>query len=393
MSSDEKRLASGEMWEAWCDRLKAAGKSILDEGFPDSPRERAEGFRWLTRLVTYATQMEIEAGDPRHPFFVKYETPHLQWGGPNPDNVYLRANIDPQSSYRVWADVTGVRQAIFSLNEGDMQLGKFGVFGECSLEQFELGPDGLLEFWISPEEQARNWMPADPRGRLLTIRIYQSDWEHDAAPVFHIERLGAEGEPPPPLDPSSLARGLERAASWVERTAVFWNGYTSAAWDQGKKNVARPAGSTPGGADNILYGSCLWDLDDDEALIIECDRPDAQYWGVTIHTLGWLESGDFADRQTSLNDHQMYVDEDGRFRVVVAHSDPGVPNWIDTEARRHGMLVYRWVWANDNPVPSSRVVPLASVRAQLPAGHPVVDANARRAALSSRREAAWNRFL
>lgn len=392
MSSDERRLASGEMWEAFCDRLKGAGKSIVAEGFPDSPRDRAEGFRWLTRVIAYAAHMDIEAGDAQHPFFIKYEAPHFQWGGPNPDNVYLRANVDPSATYRVWADVTDVRQAIFSLNEGDMQLGEFGVFSERSLREFEVGPDGLLEFWLSPDEQPKNWMPTDPKGRLLTIRVYQSDWERDAAPVFHIERVGAEGEPQATLDPSELARRLDRAATWVEKTAVFWNGYTSAAFARATPNVAGPAGSTPGGADNILYGSCFWELDDDQALIIECGRPDAEYWGVTIHTLGWLESGDFADRQTSLSGHQMHIDEDGRFRVVVSHKDPGTPNWIDTEARRRGLLVYRWVWAKDNPTPSSKVVPIANVRAELPADHPVVDATARQTALSRRRELVWNRF-
>ncbi len=137
MSSDDERLSSGETWRNYCDRLKAAGESIIEDGFPDEPRDRAEGIRWLTRLVVHATQMEVEAGDARHPFFVRYETPANQWGGPNPDNVYLRANVDPSCSYRIWANVAGVRQAIFSLNEGDMQLGEFGVYAEHSLDQFE----------------------------------------------------------------------------------------------------------------------------------------------------------------------------------------------------------------------------------------------------------------
>ena len=393
MTSEAERLMSGQAWEDWCDRLKEAGRSILADGFPDSPRERAEGFRWLTRLITHATQLEVEAGDPRHPFFIKYETPHNQWGGPNPDNLYLRANIEPDASYRVWADVSRVRQAIVSIHEGEMQLGQFGVFSERSLDELEVGPDGRLELWISPTEQPKNWVPANPKGRLLTVRIYQSDWERDAAPVFHIERVGAEGEPRPPLEPAALARALDRAATWVERTATFWNGYTSRGWDHSTPNVAAPARSTPGGADNILYGSCFWELDPDEALLVECAQPDAAYWGLTIHTLGWLESGDFADRQTSLSDQQMHVDPDGRFRAVVAHDDPGVPNWIDCEGRRRGMLVYRFVWAKDNPAPTSRVVPLRDVRGELPDGHPTVSPDARRAALSRRREAAWNRFL
>jgi hypothetical protein len=393
MGGDEEKLASGEAWRAWCDRLKAAGEAILAEGFPDGPRDRAEGIRWLTRLITHATQLEMEAGDPRFPFFVKYETPHNQWSGPNPDNLYLRANVDPRCSYRVWANVKGVRQAIISLNEGEMQLGEFGVFSERSLDALEVDGDVLLELWLSPDEQPKNWVPMHPKGRRLTIRVYQSDWDRDAAPVFHIERVGAEGVPRPPLEPAHVVRALDRSATWVERTAVFWNGYTTQGWNRATPNVATRAGSAPGGADDILYGSCFWELDEDQALVIECDAPDASYWGFSIHTLGWLESGDFADRQTSLNGHQVHVDGDGRLRIVLAAVDPGSPNWIDTEGRRRGLLVYRWVWARDNPVPTSKVVPLAEVRRELPADHPAVGEEARRRSLSRRREAAWNRFL
>jgi hypothetical protein len=393
MGRDEDALMSGEAWRDFCDRLKSAGEGILAEGFPTSPFDRAEGFRWLTRLIVHATQLEVEAGDPRHPFFIRYETPHNQWGGPNPDNVYLRANVDPSCSYRIWANVENVRQLIISLNEGEMQLGELGVFSERSLDDLEVGKDGLLEVWLSPDEQPRNWMPTDPKGRLLTIRIYQSDWERDAAPPFHIEPVGAEGLPPPPLDPAFMTRALDRAATWVERTSTFWNAYTTAGWNRATPNVVAPARAAPGGADNILYGSCFWELGSDQALVIECGVPDAQYWGFTLHTLGWLESGDFAERQTSLNDHQVHVDGDGRMRIVVSRRDPGAPNWIDICGRPRGLLVYRWVWARDNPVPSSKVVDLADVRAELPDDHPRVDAESRRAALTRRRELVWNRSL
>lgn len=392
MSDEADRLISGGAWQDFCRRLMAAGDAILADGFPGAPADRAEGFRWLTRLVVHAAQMEVEAGDPRHPFFVRYETPHNQWGGPNPDNVYLRANVDPSLTYRIWADVRGMRQAIFSLNEGEMQLGEFGVFGECSLDDLEVGDDGRLEILLSPDEQPGNWMKADPRGRLLTIRIYQSDWERDAAPRFHIERVGAEGVPRPFLEPASVTRALDRAATWVERTAVFWNAYTTAGWSRATPNVAAAPRPAQGGADNILYGSCFWELGDDEALLIECEQPDAQYFGFTLHTLGWLESGDFADRQTSLSGHQIHVDRDGRIRVVLAQRDPGVPNWIDIGGRPRGLLVYRWMFARSNPEPTARVLELDALRSRLPEDHPVVDEAARRRALARRREAAWNRF-
>lgn len=390
---DSKQLlTSGEAWHQWCDRLKAAGDTILQPGFPESPSDRAEGFRWLTRLMVHATQIEIEAGDPLHPHFVRYETPTNQWGGPNPDNIYLRANVDPQASYRIWADVTGMRQAIFSLNQGEMHLGEYAVFGEVSLDQLQVEDSGRLQIVLSPERHDGNWIAMHPQGRLLTIRIYQSDWEHDAAPVFHIERIGHEGEPKPALTAADLTRALDRSATWVEKSAGYWNAYTQAGWKHSTPNQINAASSPKGGADNILYGSCFFELGEDEALVITTDAPDAAYWGFCLHTLGWLESGDFADRQTSLNDHQLTFDNDGRVRVVLAHQDPGCPNWLDTEQRPRGLLVFRWVWSKSNPLPCAQKVRLCEVGDALPANHPRVSAEQRRQQLARRREAAWNRF-
>jgi hypothetical protein len=386
-------LLSGAGWRDFCRRLEQLGEKILGGDYSTDPRTRAEGFRALTRLFTYACQLEIEAGDPLFPSFVRLQDPYNQWGGPNPDNVYLRANIDARETYRVWSsDVRGTRQAIFSLHEGDMQLRELGVFSERSLGDCEIAEDGGLELIVSPEEHPGNWLESDPKARILTIRIYQSDWENDAVPSFYIERVGAEGVPRPPLSADALASGLDRAMRWVEASAVFWNQYTRRGHAQATPNVVAPPSATPGGAENILYGSCFWSLADDEALLVSVEQPDADYWSFVTHTLGWLESGDFDQRQTSLNGEQAFIDRDGLVRVVLSARDPGVPNWIDIEGRAEGMLVYRWVWARSKPVPEARVVALSDVRGLVPDEHPVIDDEERRRRLAGRRESLWNRY-
>jgi hypothetical protein len=393
MGDKAAKLLSGEAWRDFCRRLEAVGESILGDAYPDDPRTRAEGFRALTRLLVYATQQEIEAGDPLFPSFIRHQDPYNQWGGPNPDNIYLRANIDPSHGYRVWTDdARGIRQAIFSLHEGDMQLKEYGVYGERSLEQLELTPGGGLELWVSPEDGPGNRITMDPRARIFMIRIYQADWELDTAPTFHIERVGAEGIPRPALEPEALAGGLDRSMRWVEASAAFWNEYTRAAWERSTPNVATAPRSAPGGADNILYGPCMWQLEEDEVLLLDVERPDADYWNFATHTLTWLESGDFDQRQTSLNGEQAHVDQDGRVRVVLAHRDPGVPNWIDVEGRRTGMLIYRWVWARNAPTPEAHLLKLDALRKHMPDSHPVVDPEERRRRLARRRKLAWNRF-
>ncbi len=245
---DSDRLMSGKAWREFCDRLRAAGDRILEPDFPDDERTRTEGFRSLLRLLNYSTRLEVEAGDPLFPDFVRYEEPHTQWGGPNPDNTYLRAVIDPTQTYKIWADVDGMLQAIFCQHEGDMQLEQYGVYHERDLDEFEVDDDGFLELILSPEEHDGNWIPTHPDARLFTIRIYVSDWENHTAPTFHIEREGFEGVAPPPPTPEQLARGLDRAINWVEKTSVYWNGYVQKSFDAATPNVAGEVRSTPGGA-------------------------------------------------------------------------------------------------------------------------------------------------
>ena len=103
------------------------------------------------------------------------------------------------------------------------------------------------------------------------------------------------------------------------------------------------------------------ELEDDEALLIEVAPPEALYWSVSLGNY-WWETIDYANRQSSLNGHQAVLDADGVFRAVVAHSDPGVANWLDTAGNHQGAMIFRWLRADGAPVPTTRVVPLAGLR-------------------------------
>ena len=90
-------------------------------------------------------------------------------------------------------------------------------------------------------------------------------------------------------------------------------------------NAFGPPNTPPGGAPNIAYGGGWWALGPDEALVISHHRPDADYWGWTVHHRHRMDSGDFADHLTSTNGAQAHVDADGRVRLVLAATDPGHP--------------------------------------------------------------------
>jgi hypothetical protein len=382
-----------DAWQRFCGRLGAVGERLAAEPFRQSDADQALCVRHLTRQVVMALQGELEHSDPTHPTFHRYEEPWVQWGGPNPDNVYTRAAIDPAATYRVSGNVTGVRAAIFSLVEGDMHLGQYGVFGERTLTEFEVAPDGSLELWIAPDRHDGNWIGSHPAASVFMIRQYLCDWERDRSASFVIDRIDTRGTPPEPLTSARLADALDRAATWTEESIEYWCAYVERARERLPRNSVTPPTTPKGGAPTIGYGAAWWELGRDDALLIVTDRPDADYWGWTVHHRFRLDSGDFANRQTSLNMAQAFVDDDGRVRLVLAHDDPGVPNWIDTEGQPEGMLVYRSIGTRSRPAPESRILPVGELRAHLPRAHPVVDGNERRAQLAARRAAVLARYL
>jgi hypothetical protein len=393
MDQDADRLLSGEAWREWCDRLKAAGDRILESHFPTDERTRAEGYRALTRRLAYAMRSEIEAADRAFPNFARASDPHSQWGSPNPDCVELRAVIDPNETYKIWADIDGLFQAIFCQLEDNGKPGGSAVSGERHLDTFEIGEDGFLEIILSPDDHSKNWIASHPDASMLTVRIIVSDWENHAAPTFHIERVGAEGERPPPPTAGEVARGLERVVDWIDASTTDWQVAMQDAARTMAPNQPGPIEEEIGGVHSIVEGRCLWDLAEDQALILTWEVPIAQYCNLSAHTVTWLESGDFARRQTSLSGDQIYLDGDGLARLVLSARDPGVPNWIDTEGREEGLLAYRWAWAETMPTPVAQRIKVDEVFGQMPDDHPVVTDEERRGQLSLRREALWNRFV
>jgi len=76
----------------------------------------------------------------------------------------------------------------------------------------------------------------------------------------------------------------------------------------------------------------------------------------------YLQTFEYPWRRISLNRKQMQLGADGAYRIVVAHRDPGVPNWLDTSGRRNGTIYWRFLLPDgDPPTPTTRVVPLAEL--------------------------------
>lgn len=382
-------------WENFHQRMTRLGHAIASDAYPNGPRDQAEGIRHLSRLMQYALQWFVEFGDPAFPAFHRFDDDWLKWGGPGGDFHYLRAKLGPGYAYRVTGNLRGARGFTFSLCEGEMQLNQMAVFGQWNHTHLTIGADGSLAFLLSetrPDGYEGDWFPLDPRTDHLNIRAVVPDWEQDGIPEFYVERLGSQGQAPAPPTPEWLATQLDKAATWVEATVTYWNRTIGRAFAKGPRNAIQQPGSVTGGVQDFSYGTGYWELGPDEGLLLEWERPRAKYWSVILYNLGWFESLELAHRITCLSDSQTFVDADDCVRAVVAHRDPGVPNWLDTEGRPTGMIATRWVWSENNPHPRARVVRLDELRAQLPASHPTTSPPERIAQIASRRRGIARRF-
>lgn len=386
MDENAARLLDGRAWEEFCARLAEAGRWALAFPQPDHAELRAEGFRYLLGLVASGIAQAGALADPDRPRFVRNPDSQAKWGAENADNQYLWARIRPDACYRIHGRRESALDFLIEVKEGYMQLGQAKNYATLAAHELALAPDGSFEIRLAAERPAGwtgNFLPLHPDARYAAVRQYFYDWARESPARFAIERLGGAGEPAPPLEPARMAELLDAAGVWTLETARFWGEWVRelrAGWQEGR---LAPARHFAGGADDIVYGNDWWKLAAGEALLIECAVPDARYWAFQLCD-AWFRTFDYETRQTSLNGAQMHVDGDGRFRCVIAHADPGVPNWLDACGHPEGMLQYRFVWARSRPQPTLQRVPLGELASRLPAGHPRVSPEARRRALAER---------
>lgn len=383
----------GAAWTAFTDQLEVAGRRILEDDFPGSPQERAEGYRHLARMTALVLQWDLDFDDPEFPRFFRHDDDVTQWGGPNVDNTYLRARIDGSSTYRLWGNISSVREVIVSTAEGDMHEGKFAVGGDLMSDQLEVDEDGNFELILSPDPHPAPWLQIAPGVDFVNIRTYYSDWRSDSPAEFHIRKLGNERAAPARLDPDRVAAGLDRTARWIISSLEYWKEYMARGRASLPPNSVTPPRSVKGGSASITYGSGRFDLEPGQALLIETDVPSqAVYWSWQWYVAPWFEAPDYVNRQTHLTGDMMHVSRDGKVRIVFADRDPGIPNWIDTEGRESGSIAYRYVGASDAPAPGARLIAFDEIAEALPSDTPRVTPAERAQQIEVRRSHIERRF-
>ncbi len=376
------RLLSGEAWSDFCRSLESAGRTILESEGCGEPDVQAAGFRYLLGLVKVGIQQAAEL-DPEQPRFIRICDSDSKAGAENADNAYAHAHIRSDLAYRIWGQRGTVETFLLEIKEGFMQLGDVRNFATLQAPELQLEPDGSFELFLGGERRGKNWLPIDPDAKQVLIRQYFCNWEDEVPATFDIECLGREGLAPPKLHAEDAARILDDAGRHIAGTASFWAEWVVALRQNYKRDEIAPAVFYVGGADDIAYGNDYYELDAGEAMIIEFEPPRAKYWAFQLCDL-WFKTMDWANQKVSINHRQARLDSDGLCRIVVAHRDPGVPNWLDTGGDETGVLQYRWIWTENNPRPRLRRVAFEGIRAALPEETPKVTSEERRREIYAR---------
>jgi hypothetical protein len=356
---------------------------VLNEDRFTEDIDVVEGYRYVTEVLSGMSEFFVE-GDADHPRLASIVNPARKMQGDNPDAIYHFAQIRGDRSYRVFG-VRGEESYIsFTVHSEAVDGGFNGrVLTDINDSQFTFAPDGSYEIVFSAErppegqlaDASGGWVQLDPDARMLIVRSYflrEESAQND--PLVQV-RIGIETlddvPPPPPLDDATLAARLQAGVAFLRQTTVGQGLPTapSPAPFMGKEpnTVGEPwsfrnAGVDAAGAVDIFYSMGRWDLGPDDALVMRGTIPPAPFTNVMLWNRH-MQTLEYAHRRSSLNSSQIAYEPDGSYAIVVAHRDPGVPNWLDTGGHRFGTIFWRYLLPETDPtIAACEVVPVDSLR-------------------------------
>jgi hypothetical protein len=332
----------------------------------------ADGFRSVANLVEGGFYLAFES-DPQRPFWRRIVSRSRKMLGDNPDAIYYTAPVSNDYAYRVTGNMVGAAYLSFTVEVGSEEGGYSDqTAGVLNHEQFDVGSDGSFEILLGGEPRDRNWLALPPGASEVIVRCYFEEADPVAADQnrlvpLTIDNLAPCG-PPPPWDDGSVAAGLRRAARFLRSRTLDQpkpGERVQPSWVSTTPNEFPPP-ETPGdfafAAFDAAYTMAPYALGPDEALVITGRWPECAFGNVSIWNR-YLQTYDYAHRPAYRNRANTTLEPDGSFRMVLAHEDPGLPNWIDTEGRPFGMVFWRFfLHEGEIETPKAIVVKFADLR-------------------------------
>jgi hypothetical protein len=310
--------------------------------------------------------------DPTRPRFQRIVSATRKFTGDNADAIYFDAAVSPEHAYVVRGRMDGAVYVSITVEcdteDGSMATRTAGVINDT---RFDVDRDGRFEIRLGGPPRDRNWLGLEPGATRITTRHYYENARSAAADPTRNAALEIEtADPtPPPAAPSdaSVARGIRRLARFVKSRTLEQPPMAQAKQPPFVSIVPNqfPKPVTPDtfglAAFDAHYSMAPYVIGPDDALVMTGRWPECRCANVSLWTR-FLQTYDYANRPASRNRAQTKLEPDGSFRIVLAHRDPGHPNWIDTEGRPFGLVFWRFMLAEgDVETPRAEVVPFAKI--------------------------------
>ena len=330
--------------------------------------------RTMMHMLEGALVGNMEA-DPAYPRMAEMFTPDRKYIGDNPDGIYYDAAISPEHEYVIRGKMKGAVYVSITIEEG-MEDGSMSskTLAVLNDEDFDIADDGSFELWLGGAERPRGWLAMPEGASRVTTRHYFEDTVPAGAnpaksPEWVIERVSPAPTRPYPSD-ESIAAGIARVSTFMRSRTLgrppFGQGGTPPSFVSFQPNTF-PQPATPEdlgwAAADAHYCMAPYFVGEGQALVITGRWPTCRMANLVLWNR-FMQAYDYANEQISLNRTQTKLEADGTFRIVIAHEDPGVPNWINTQGEMFGLAFWRFMLAEgDVEAPVTELVELADLKA------------------------------
>ena len=357
MSASDVKTA----WDSFIGDMTKAVERMdkMTEGLDEATR--ADGFQVLTR--TLGAVHECLDMDRTRPLPVPHNIATNKFLMDNPDGKYWTFEIDPRQRYCLRGNTGAAAYTAIDIYLAREKWHDTEMSASINGTDLVQDEGGNFELVLGGDRPSTgNWLPLAPEARTVWIRKLFIDVYLERPSRFDIINLD-EGTPAPVLDPKMLEQRLITAG---QKMKSMTSAIRHAADNElSRGNHVRVWSEMGGGAvftsSDIWYQRGAWALATDEALVLDGIAPASQFWNIVLYSR-FLNSLDHRNRSVSLTGPKVSVDDNGRYRLILAGRDPDLPNWLDTEGRDVGMFALRWVCPATQPeLPRATVVKLSDL--------------------------------
>jgi len=368
--SAHERLVQGEAWDDFCETLKVAGRVI--DGFGDEPsdQERAEWYRYLTRMIRNGLERMVENCEVERPRL--RDAPWRQSiNVQSPDQDHLMCEfVDGSHEYRitgnrgslpyfVMATWTAPQPADLATRNWASEGGDgLRVFDPTNLtttsflssHEIDFDAQGNFEVILSQSPPERNGLALEPGSTGILIRTVFSDRAATDPPHFEIAR--SDGAQPRPIAPAEMSEGLAKAGQivlgYAELVRAWW--FDNLAQRPNTVEFSEATYLSNGGVLDRLHGFGSWHKPQGQVLAVRFTPPECEHWILQVCNR-WQENLDvYEDGQGYLTKFTAHIEEDGSILALLADQDPGVGgHWIDTFEHGAGVFSLRLIQTTAAP--------------------------------------------